>query len=107
MTLSVTKAELIAACECTQDMIQIKQIVTSLGVKVKTPMKLYVENHGLVGLVNKWSVGGYTHYVDVQYWWLRNLNKEGQLIVEWIDTESNTADLFTKNLGETTFEKHG
>ena len=36
-----------------------------------------------------------------------NLKEEGQLIVEWIDTKSNTADFFTKPLGETTFEKHG
>ena len=107
VTLSVTKAELIAACECTQDMIQIKQIVTSLRLKVKTPMELYVDNCGVVDLVNKWSVSGHTQHVDVQYWWLRNLKEEGQLIVEWIDTESNTADLFTKNLGETPFKKHG
>ena len=52
MTLSVTEAELIAVCECAQDMIQIKQIVTSLGLKVKTPMKLYVDSHGVVDLVN-------------------------------------------------------
>ena len=37
----------------------------------------------------------------------QELKEKGQLIVEWIDTESNAADLFTKNLGETPFEKHG
>ena len=36
VTLSVTEAELIAASECTQDMIQTMQIVTSLGLKEKT-----------------------------------------------------------------------
>ena len=47
--------------------------------------------------------------MDVQYWWLRSLKEEGQLIVECIDTESNTADLFTDNLGETplkSMDKH-
>ena len=82
-------------------MIQIKQIVTSSGVKVKTPMKLYVNNHGVIDFVKKWSISGQTQCVDVQYWWLRKLKEEGQLIVEWIETEGNTADLFTKNLGET------
>ena len=86
---------MIAACECTQDMIWIKQIVTCLGLKVKTPMKLYVDNQSVVDLVNKWSVSGHTHHVDVQYWWPRSLKEEGQLIVEWIDTESNTVDFFT------------
>ena len=103
----MTEAELIAACECAQDMIQVKQIVSSLGLEVKTPLKLYMDNHGVVDLVNMWSVGGHTCHVDAQSWWLRNLKEEVQLIVEWITTESNSADLFTKNLGETPSEKHG
>ena len=45
VTLSVTEAELIAA-------------LTSLGLKVKTPMKLYVDNHGVADLVNNLSVSG-------------------------------------------------
>ena len=68
---------------------------------------MYVNNCSVVDLVNKWNVSGHTQHVDVQYSGLRNLKEEGQLIVEWINTESNTADLFTKNLGGTTFEKHG
>ena len=35
-----------------------QEIVTSLGLKVKTPMKLYVDYHGVVDLVNKWSLVG-------------------------------------------------
>ena len=65
VTLSVTEAELIAVCECAQDMIQIKQILTSLGLKVKISMKLYVDSCGVVDLVNKWSVCLHTHHVDV------------------------------------------
>ena len=73
----MTEAELFVACECAQDVIWIKQIVTFLGLKLKTPMKLYVDNYGAVDHVNKWSVSGHTHHVDVQYWWLRNLKEEG------------------------------
>ena len=104
MTLS--KAELIAACECAQDMIWIKQIVTSLGLKVKTPMKLYVDNHGVLDLVNKWSIRGHTQHVNVQYCWLRNVKEGGELIVVWIETEDNNADFFQK-FGRNPSEKHG
>ena len=57
VTLSVTEAELFAECEYAQDMIQINQNVMSLGLKVKTPIKLYMDNHGVVDLVNMLSVG--------------------------------------------------
>ena len=34
----------IAACECAQDMIQFKQVLTSLNFKVKLPMTVCVGN---------------------------------------------------------------
>ena len=67
VTLAVTEAELTPVYECAQDMIRIKQTVTYLGLKVQTPMKLFVDNHGLVDLVNKWSVSWHMHHVAMEF----------------------------------------
>ena len=64
------------------------------------------DNKGVVDVINSWSVGGRTQHVDMRYWWLHNMKEEGILQMKWIETEINTSDLFTKNLGEATFEKH-
>ena len=106
VTLSVTESEMIAACECAQDMIRAENVLTSMGLKVRHPMTLYVDNRGVVDLVNSWNVGGRTRHVDVRYWWLRELKENNRLIVKWVPTDKNTADLFTKNLPEAVFNVH-
>jgi hypothetical protein len=106
VTLSVTEAELVAATECAQDMLFTMRVLESMGLKVKKPMIMEVDNKGAVDLTHNWSVGGRTRHVDVRYYFLRELKEQGLLIVNWISTEDNSADLYTKNLQGPTFEKH-
>jgi hypothetical protein len=40
VTLSVTEAELMAVVSCIQDMIYIKNVINSMGLKVKLPMEI-------------------------------------------------------------------
>ena len=60
-------------------------------------MILCIDSKGVVDLVNSWSKVGRTRHVDVRYWWVQNMKKEGIIHVKWIETD-NTSDLFTKNL---------
>ena len=76
VTLSVTEAELIMHSRHDSDHANCDMF----GIERE-------DNRDVVDLVNKWSVSGQTRHVDVRFWWLRNLKEEGQLIVEWIDTE--------------------
>jgi hypothetical protein len=103
--LSVTEAELAAATQCSQDMLFMMRVVESVGLTVKKPMVLKVDNKGAKDLTHNWSVGGRTRHVNVGEWFLRDL-KEGVLEVRWISGDENSADLFTKNLPGLLFEKH-
>ena len=105
-TLEVTKAELVAAVSCAQDMLFEKRVLESIGLKVRVPMILSVDNKGVMDLANNWSVGGRTRHVTVRTNFLRELKEDGLLIVEWIPTEENSSDLFTKNLQGPLFERH-
>jgi hypothetical protein len=58
VTLSVMEAELAAGVECAQDMIFTMRLIESIGLKVKLPMILEMDNKGAVDLANNWSVGG-------------------------------------------------
>ena len=44
--------------------------------------------------------------MNVIEWFLRDLKEEGIIEVQWIAGDSNSADLFTKNLEGPLFEKH-
>ena len=59
-TLSVTEAEVVAGVECAQQMLFEKNVIESMGLKVKLPMILWMDNKGMVDLFNNWSVAGCT-----------------------------------------------
>ena len=67
MTLSVTEAELVVATACAQDMLFSMRLMESIGLTVKKPMILTVDNKGAKDLANNWSVGGQTWHIDVRY----------------------------------------
>ena len=106
IALSVCEAELIAAVLCVQDMLYVRKLLLSMGLKVKLPMILQVDNQATVDLVNNWSSGGRTRHVEVRQFFLRELKAEGILNVVWISGEKNAADIFTKNLSSDLFDRH-
>ncbi len=65
VALSVCEAEQTAGVLCAQDMLYVQHILESMGLKVKLPMILEMDNRGAVDLANNWSIGGPTRHVDV------------------------------------------
>ena len=59
-TLSVTEADLVAAMACAQDMLFSMRLMESIGLMVKKPIILTVDNKKAKDLANNWSVGGRT-----------------------------------------------
>jgi hypothetical protein len=104
--LSVTEAELDSAVTNVQDMLFVWQIIESIGLKVKLPMILRVDNLGVRELVNNWSVGGRTRHIANKAMFLRELKEWGVLKVEYMAGKDMYSDAFTKNLPTTPFDKH-
>jgi hypothetical protein len=106
VTLSVTEAELVSGTECAQYMLRAYRVLHSLGLKVKLPMVLKIDNRGAVDLANNWSVSGRTRHMDVRNYFLRDLKEEGLMHVIWEDGLNMSADLYTKNVSGPLFAKH-
>jgi hypothetical protein len=87
-------------------MLYMKNVLESLGLKVKLPMVLEMDNKGAEYLANNWSVGGRTRHIDVQSVFLRELKEAGVLVIKWIAGTVNEADIFTKNLDGPTFQRY-
>jgi len=73
--LSVCEAEQTMGVLCAQDMLYVWHILESMGLKVKLPMILEIDNKGAVDLANNWSIGGRTRHVDVRQCFLRELKE--------------------------------
>ena len=106
VALSVTEAELFAAVQCAQDMLFIMRVLNSLGLRVRLPMLLYVDNKGAKDICNGWSIGGRTRHIEVKQYFLRDLKEAGLISVVWQAGHDMPSDLFTKNLSGPLFLKH-
>jgi hypothetical protein len=106
VTLSSTEAETAGATTCAQSMLFHYRLLRSVGLKVRLPMVLEVDNKGTKDLVNNWSAGGRLRHVEVRQFFLRDLKEDGLIVVKWIPTDVNSSDIFTKNLYGPLFEKH-
>jgi hypothetical protein len=65
VALSVCEAEQTSGVLCAQDMLYVWNVLESMGLKLKLPMTLEMDNKGAVYLANKRSIGGCTRHVDV------------------------------------------
>ena len=106
VTLSVTEAEFVAAVDTAQDMLFTMRVLESMGLKVKKPMILQIDNKGAVDLANNWSSAGRTRHVAVRICFLRELKEQGLILTEWISNEHMSSDIFTKNVGGEDFDRH-
>jgi hypothetical protein len=68
-------------------------------------MTLKMDNKGAINLIDSWSVCGRTRHIDVSYFFLCEAKKKKVLMIEWVKSESNISDLFTKNLNIIFFRK--
>jgi hypothetical protein len=54
--LSTTEAETYVGVTCVQDMLYMKNVLESLGLKVKLPVVPEMDNQGVVCIASNWSV---------------------------------------------------
>jgi len=106
VTLSVTEAESAAGVMVAKDMLYVYRLLDSIGLSVKLPMLLEMDNKGAVDLANNWSVRGQTHHMDVRNHFLCELKDEGLIAVKHVSGDENEADIFTKNSVAPVFNRH-
>jgi hypothetical protein len=106
VSLSTTDAETYAGVTCMQDMLYMKNVLDSIGLKVRIPIVLEMDNQGAVYLANNWSIGGRTRHIDVQSVFPQELKEAGILMIKWIASTTNKANIFTKNLDGSTFQRY-
>ena len=100
VTLLVCEAEQTAGVLSAQDMLYVRHILELMGLKVKLPMILDMNNKGAVDLANNWSIGDHTKRVDVRQCFLQELKESKVRDIRWIKGLENNTDLFLRNVLE-------
>jgi hypothetical protein len=106
VTLSSTEAEYVSISELCAEIMFLKQILEFLGIKVKLPIIVRVDNVGAIYLAQNAVSGPRMKHVDVRYHFVRDYIEDGIIKIIFVKSEENDSDIYTKNLGEEAFKKH-
>jgi len=106
VTLSSSKAEFGALSEAAKKVKFIVQIMQSIGIEVKLPVIVRVDNVGAIFMAENLTTSQRTKHVDIRYHFVREFVEDGFIRIIFVRTTENTADIFTKNVSGPLHEKH-
>ena len=105
VALSSCEAEYIAASTATfQGMWIIRFVKELLSTKV-SPFKLFVDKKSAIALSKNPSQHGRSKHIETKFHFIWDCVEKGYVKVEYVKTESQLADSFTKPLGRIKFEE--
>ena len=102
---SSTEAEYIALAAVCSEIMFIKQLLESINIGVRTPIRINMDNTGAIMLLENESVSQRTKHMDVRMHFVRDLKEDRVIHVEYVNTEFNHADPHTKNLMKGPYER--
>jgi hypothetical protein len=108
VTLSSSEAEYYAISEVAMELKFVKMILDFLNIDYGGRMKVKVDNIGAIHLANNASSGTRTKHIDTRLHFVRELTqgKEKLIEIEFVRSEENQSDTFTKNTTKEIFWKH-
>jgi Reverse transcriptase (RNA-dependent DNA polymerase) len=106
VTLSSTEAEYVSLNETVRELKFIVQLLALIGIPVKKPTTVHVDNVGCIFLAKNKTSGERTKHIDMKYHFIREQVENGLVEIKFVRSEDNVADIFTKNLGGEKFNFH-
>ncbi|CAI7882816.1 unnamed protein product, partial [Closterium sp. NIES-54] len=95
---SSTGAEIYAGAMAAQELRWLTFLLADLGERPHTAPTLFTDNKAMILLCCEPRLETRMKHIDVRYFLLRERQRRGQVRLDFVASEANTADLFTKAL---------
>ena len=102
--LSTTEVEYIAAVECCTQVEWMKQTLQDIKVVFEEPTVIYCDNTSAISLSKNHVQHSKAKQIPIKYHYLRDQAKKKTIKLEYIPTQEQIADIFTKPLHRDVFE---
>ena len=106
VVLSTTEAEYMALSEVVKELKFIVQLLQTMNITVELPITVHVDNVGAIWLSNNRNTGDRTKHIDIRTAFVKEYQEDGKIIIKFVKSEENDADIFTKNTSSTIYQKH-
>ena len=102
---SSTESEYVAMSHCAREVTWIRGILAECGVSVEgAPTPLRCDNQAAIALAeNHRRISQRTKHIQVRFHYIRQCIMDKSIILEWVQTARQPADVFTKALGPQIF----
>ena len=106
VVLSTTEAEYMALSEVVKELKFIVQLLQTMNIEVELPITVYVDNVGAIWLSSNRTTSDRTKHIDIRTSLGTEYQEDGKIIIQFVKSEDNEADIFTKNTTNAIFQNH-
>ena len=104
VALSSTEAEYVAQTHAAKELIWLCTILSELNSTFEEPTTLNCDNQGAIALAKDNKFHARTKHIDIRYHYIREAVENSDINMQYIPTNENIADIFTKPLAKAKFE---
>ena len=103
ITLSTAEAEYITTSGCCIQLLWMQKLLNDYGICQKH-LTIYYDNTSAINISKNSVQHSQTKHIEIRHHFIRELVEDGTLTLEFIHTNDQKADLFTKPLDSKQFE---
>ena len=93
---STAEAEYIAASKAVKEAIWLGRVAFTLGLKGPGPVNIMVDNQAALAIAKGSSMSAKTKHIAVAYHNVRTSVAHNQVVLQYVSSKENTADILTK-----------
>ena len=102
VALSTVEAEYVAAGSCCAQILWMKQHLSDFGVNLGT-VPIMCDNTSAICITKNPVMHSRTKHIEIRHHFIRDQYQNGSIMLEYINTSDQLADIFTKALPKESF----
>ncbi|MFN0318528.1 MAG: reverse transcriptase domain-containing protein [Burkholderiales bacterium] len=103
---STAEAEYIAASEATREIVAWRQLLQEIGMSLNDATVLHEDNQPCIHLANNPVTSARTKHIDIRHHIVRERVENGEIMLKYIPTAQQLADMLTKSVPGTLLLQH-
>lgn len=102
---SSTEAEYMALFEAVRETLWIKSLLQSIDYEIKGSIVIFEDNQSCISIANNPAFHKRSKHIDIKYHFTREQIENNTIIIKYISTDNQLADIFTKQLPSPKFNE--